>query len=201
MSQMSNAAADTLEDVLGQLEGELIVELDSGKRQALSMLESAKRDARAMVGKILDTSGKQAETLKRQLVGAAELEARNSQLQTLEKAVGEVFEAAVKELRDLPPSRYEKSLATLLDEGAEVLGQNAKVYCNTKDRKAVSAVIGTLSGRQHKLHLDEKAVDTIGGVVMTSMDGSVKFDNTFEARLERMRPLLRMEVSAALSGA
>lgn len=36
---------------------------------------------------------------------------------------------------------------------------------------------------------------------MTSMDGSVRFDNTFEARLERMRPTLRMEASAILTSA
>ena len=196
---MSNAAADTLENVLGQLEGELIVELDSGKKQALSTLESARRDAKAMVDKILDTSNKQADILRRQLIGAAELEARNAQLKTLEKAVGEVFEAAVKELSDLPASRYAKSLAILLGEGVEVLGQNVRVYSNAKDRKAVSSAIGMLPGRQSAAHLDEISIDTIGGVIMTSTDGAVRFDNTFEARLERMKPTLRMEVSAALS--
>ena len=196
---MSNAAADTLENVLGQLEGELIVELDSGKKQALSTLGSARRDAKAMVDKILDTSNKQADILRRQLIGAAELEARNAQLKTLEKAVGEVFEAAVKELSDLPASRYAKSLAILLGEGVEVLGQNVRVYCNAKDRKAVSSAIGMLPGRQSAAHLDEISIDTIGGVIMTSTDGAVRFDNTFEARLERMKPTLRMEVSAALS--
>ena len=196
---MSNAAADTLENVLGQLEGELIVELDSGKKQALSTLESAKRDAKAVVDKILDTSNKQADILRRQLIGAAELEARNAQLKTLEKAVGEVFEAAVKELSDLPASRYTKSLVILLGEGVEVLGQNVRVYCNAKDRKAVSSAIGMLPGRQSGAHLDENSIDTIGGVIMTSPDGSVRFDNTFEARLERMKPTLRMEVSTALS--
>lgn len=199
MKRTSSAAADTLESVIGQLEGELIVELDSGKKQALSALESSKREARAIVEKILDTGNKQAETLKRQLIGAAELEARNAHLKTLEKAVSEVFEVAVKELHDLPASRYEKSLSVLLGEGVEVLGQNIRVYCNTRDRKAVSTAIDILDARQSRLRLDDKAIDTIGGVVMTSTDGLVRFDNTFEARLERMKPTLRMDVSAALS--
>lgn len=196
---MSKAAADTLESVLGQFEGELLVELAAGKKQALSTLESAKRDAKASVDKILDTGDKQAETLRRQLVGTAELESRNAQLKMLEKAIGEVFEEAVRQLQQLSASRYEKSLVALLGEGVEVLGPSLTVHCNSNDRKVVSSAIGALSGKASKLHLSEKAIDTIGGVVMTSTDGSVRFDNTFEARLERMKPTLRMEVSASLS--
>jgi V/A-type H+-transporting ATPase subunit E len=56
-----------------------------------------------------------------------------------------------------------------------------------------------LGGSLSKPVLEEKSIDTIGGVVITSLDGSVRFDNTFEARLERMRPSLRMEVSETLT--
>ncbi|MGD0477705.1 MAG: V-type ATP synthase subunit E [Nitrososphaerales archaeon] len=196
---MSNAMAGTLEKVSGEFESELLGELQKGKRQALSAVESSRREASVAVTKILDASVKQAESLRRQIIGAAELEARNTQLKTLEKAVVEVFDAAVKELEKVSGARYDRSLTQLVKEGLEVIGPRARIYCRPKDREAVSAVLHKLGGSQSKLVLEEKSADTDGGVVVTSMDGSVRFDNTFEARLERMRSVLRMEVSAILT--
>jgi len=197
---MSKAATNTLEKVCGEFESELLAELQEGKEQALSKVESTMTETKAMVTKILESSAKQADSLKRQIIGAAELEVRNAQLKALERAVEEVFDAAVKALQDESGPRYEKSLVHLLKEGVEAIGPKAKIHCSYKDRRAVSTAIGKIGG-QNKLVIEEKYVDTIGGVVMSTMDGTVGFDNTFEARLERMKQALRMEVSTTLTGA
>jgi len=197
---MSKAFADTLGKVSGEFESEMLAELQDGKGQALSTVESSRKEARVAVTKILETSFKQADSLKRQIIGAAELEVRNAQLRALERVVVEVFDSAVKEIQQGLGSRYEKSLERLVREGVEAIGPNARVHCSSKDRKAVLAVISKLGGNQSRLILAEKSIDTFGGVVMSSMDGSVGFDNTFEARLERMKQTLRLEVSTVLSG-
>jgi len=196
---MSKAAADTLEKVSREFEIELLAELQEGKEQALSAVESSRRDARVAVTKLLEASVKQAESLKRQMIGAAELEVRNAQLKTMEKSVVEVFDAAMKELGEGSGARYEASLGQLVNEGLAVIGPEARVYCRSKDRKVVSAALRELGSSRSRLVLEEKSIDSIGGVIMTSADGSVRFDNTYEARLERMRPILRMEVSAILT--
>lgn len=104
----------------------------------------------------------------------------------------------MKEISGSSGTAYEKSLTMLISEGVEVIGPKARVHCNSKDRKAVASALKKLGG-QAKLTLEEGAVPTIGGVVLTTPDGSVKFDNTFEARLERMRPELRREVAGHLT--
>ena len=196
---MSKATADTLEKVSGEFETELLAELQEGREQAFSTVESSRREAKVAVTRILEASVKQGESLRRQIIGAAELDVRNVQLKTLEKAVVEVFDAAMKELGESSGARYEASLTRLVKEGLEVIGPRAKIYCRSKDRRMVSAILHKLGGSQYTLIPEVKSIDTIGGVVMTSMDGSVRFDNTFEARLERMRPSLRMEVSETLT--
>ena len=196
---MSKATADTLEKVSGEFETELLAELQEGRAEALSTVESSRREAKVAVAKILEATVKQGESLRRQIIGSAELEVRNAQLKTLEKAVVEIFDAAVRELGEGSGARYEASLTQLAKDGLDVIGPRARIYCRSSDRRAVSAVLRKLGGSQSKLILEEKSVDTVGGIVMTSMDGSVRFDNTFEARLERMRPTLRMEVSAILT--
>jgi V/A-type H+-transporting ATPase subunit E len=196
---VSRATAGTLEKVSREFENELLAELQEARGEALSTVESSRGEAKVAVTKILDASVKQGESLRRQIIGAAELEARNAQLKALEKAVVEVFEAAAKELGEDTGARYEASLTQLVKEGLEMIGPRARIFCRSKDRSTVSAALRRLGGSQSKLVLEEKGIGTSGGIVMTSMDGSVRFDNTFEARLERMRPTLRMEASAILT--
>ncbi len=196
---MSKAAADTLDKVTDQFEGEVLAELQQGRGQALAIVQSTKRDAAEAVSKILETSVKQAESLKRQIIGAAELETRNAQLRVLEGAVNEVFEAAMERVSKASGAPYRTALARLIKEGVDVIGPKAKVACSVKDKKDVSSALKKLASGAARLTQDAKSVDTIGGVVLTTTDGSVKFDNTFEARLERMRPSLRKEVAGMLT--
>ncbi len=163
---MSRATADTLEKVSREFEAELLAELQEGRGEALSTVESSRREAKVIVTKTLETSVKQGDSLRRQVIGAAELEARNVQLKALEKAVVEVFEAVMKELEEGSGARYEASLTQLVREGLEVIGPGARICCRSKDRIAVSAALRKLGGRQSKLVLEEKGIDTIGGVVI-----------------------------------
>ena len=91
-------------------------------------------------------------------------------------------------------------MTALIREGLDVIGPRAVVHCSTKQRKAVSSVVRRLNKGSVRLTVDEKGIETIGGVTLTTSNGSVKFDNTFEARLERMRPTLRKDVAAILTG-
>ena len=151
------------------------------------------------VSKIIVTGVKQSESVKRQIIGAAELEARNIQLKALEKAVNSAFDSAIEAISEEKGASYEKAMARLIQEGLDVIGLKARVQCSSKDKSAVAAAVKRLSGKE-KVSMDEDPIDTIGGVVLASPDGSVRFDNTFEARLERMRPILRKEVAAILTG-
>ena len=195
---MSKAAADTLEKVSGEFEAEALADFENGRKETLARVEATRKEATEAVAKIIETSTKQAESVKRQIVGTAELEARNSQLKSLERAVNEAFERATKKISSSEGADYEKALARLVDEGLEVIGSSATVSCASKDRRAVSSVVKKLA--KAKVTLGEDPVDTIGGVILTTPDGSIRFDNTFEARLERMRPTLRKEVAAVLTG-
>ena len=196
---MSKAASDTLQKVSGEFETEALADLEAGRSETLARIEAVRKETTGAVGKILETSEKQAESVKRQIIGAAELDARNAQLRSLEKAVNEAFDLAAKQVSSVSGASQEKALTSLIQEGLEVIGPRARVSCASKDRKAVSAAIKNL-GSKVKLSLDDGEMDTMGGVTLTTPDGTVRFDNTFEARLERMRPTLRKAVAAILTG-
>ncbi len=119
----------------------------------------------------------------------------------MEEAINEVFDLAVKEVSDSSGPPYEKTLAHFIEEGLDVIGPRATVHCSAKDKKAATSAIRKLDAGKDSLAIGEKSIDTIGGVILTTTDGSVKFDNTFEARLERTRPSLRKEVAGLLTSA
>ena len=197
---MSKAASDTLAKVSGEFEAEVLAGLESGRKETNAAIESVRKETEEAVAKILETSMKQAESVKRQIIGAAELEARNAQLKSLEKAVNASIELATRELAGLSGARHDEAIRRLIGEGLDVIGSKARVSCAPKDRRAVASAIKKL-GPKAKVTLSDDAVETMGGVVLSSPDGSVRFDNTLEARLERMRPTLRKEIASVLTGA
>jgi V/A-type H+/Na+-transporting ATPase subunit E len=188
-----------LEKVSSEFEAEVLADLQSGLSEALSRIEAARKQAAEAVAKTLENGERQAESIKRQIIGAAELEARNAELKSLEKAINEVFDLAVKEVSELSGEAHEKSLARLIEEGLDIIGPKATVQCNSREKKAVASAIRGLGGGKAKITLDEQSIETIGGVLLATDDGSVRFDNTYEARLERMRPALRKEVAGILT--
>jgi len=197
---VSKAAADTLQKVAAEFEADVLSDLQAGKEQALQNVQAVRRETAQAVEKTIEGGERQAESVKRQIIGAAELEVRNAQLRSLETTVNEVFDSAVRKVSSLSDSALESSLAFLIREGLDVIGPRAVVHCSANQRKAVSGAVRKLNKGLVKLTVDEKGIETIGGVVLATSNGSMKFDNTYEARLERMRQTLRKEVAGILTG-
>jgi len=198
---MSKAASDTLEKVSTEFEAEILADVQEGRDQAMQGIQAIRRETAEEVAKTLEAGERQAESVKRQLVGAAELEVRNAQLKSLESAIDAVFESAVRRISSLSGQAEEDSITTLIREGMGVIGSRAVVQSPAKDRKVVSSAARKLSRGPVRLTVGEEGIESIGGVILSTSDGTVKFDNTYEARLERMKPTLRKEVAGILTGA
>ena len=191
----------TLDKVSAEALAEIVAEIDSGKSEALEQLRSATRSTKAEVVKILEGSEREAESIRKQILGSAELEARNGTLRSLEDASNRVIQDSLSAVAEKRPAAYEKALAQLISEGAQVIGKSATVRCNARDKKVVGSIVKDLNSKSGlKLSLGEEDIVAAGGVVLESGDGTIRYDNTLEARLDRIRPQLRREIVNALSG-
>lgn len=189
----------TLDKVTSEVLNEISADLESGRTAALEQFQAMLKETKIEIAKVIEGGERLAESLKRQIIGSAELEARNKHLRTVEGATNQVFQDALKKISEGGSAQYEKALTRLIEDGLSVLGKGATVACNAKDKKIVSSVIGELNREEHaELKLDEKAIETVGGVILSSKDTTIRFDNTFEARLERIKPQLRREVARVL---
>ena len=163
------------------------------------IVKSTEKETFEAVTKILQTGVKRAEALKRQIIGTAELEVRNARLETVEEAINQAFSTAISRIK-ASPARYGKSIVKLINEGMNAIGPKAVVVCKLEDRELVTSIVRGLNKGPVRLTVDSNNLDTVGGVILSTSNGSLKFDNTFEARLRRMKSELRKEVAAQLSG-
>jgi V/A-type H+-transporting ATPase subunit E len=196
----TKSAEYTLDKVASEALAEIVAEIESGKNDALEQLRSINRGTKAEAAKILEGSQREAESIRRQILGSAELEARNSTLRSLEEASNRIVQDSLSAVAEKRPAAYEKALAKLIAEGAQVIGKDAVVYCNAKDKKLVGSIAKELNSKSGlKLSIGDKAIDATGGVILQSSDGTIRYDNTLEARLDRIRPQLRREIVDVLS--
>jgi V/A-type H+/Na+-transporting ATPase subunit E len=191
----------TVDKVLTQKLEEFIVQIDSAYQQALSNLESSKSSLRSEYEGILQTSKKQSENLKRQILGSKRLESRNQELLLIERAVNDYFEKAKERLRELPRDKeYRSMINKMIEDCISAIGsEEVIIESNEKDSKIVSELMGKKFG-QVKVSLSDKPVNTLGGLRARSADGSMTYDSTLELRMERLKPLIRKEIVQRLRG-
>jgi V/A-type H+/Na+-transporting ATPase subunit E len=93
---------------------------------------------------------------------------------------------------------YLSLLQDLLTAAArQIEGPELVVEANAADHKRLSAAWASLSeaaapGR--RLALAEDPINTLGGVLVRNTDNTMRVDNTFEGRLDRLRPRVQQVI-------
>ncbi|CAD6368532.1 V-type ATP synthase subunit E [metagenome] len=190
----SNSALEqTIDKILTQTEKTILSNLHSALSESNHVLDNSIPKLEQEYDKIISDGKKEADKIEKQLVGSSDIGARNSALLVLEKAVDDVFTKAIEQISNMERSGdYSKLIKTLLDESTKILGTTKVViYTNSKDKDVVQSVLSQFSGAE----LSSEIISCIGGVIVKSKEGAMKFDNTLDARIQRLKPLIRKEIA------
>ena len=189
----SPALEKTVDKILNQSENELLFSLKQSLDDSKNILSSFLSSLEQEYDKILVDGKKEADKLQKQITGSAALEARNKQLLLVEESVEKVFAKAIEKLNDLVRNEdYTALVIQLLDESVKGLGTcNVIVECNSKDKSVVQSILSKFPGAT----LSSNTVNCLGGIIVKSKDGSMSFDNTIDARIERIKPLIRKDIA------
>ncbi|MFB5624477.1 MAG: V-type ATP synthase subunit E, partial [Nitrosopumilus sp.] len=143
--------------------------------------------------RIIDEGKKEAEKIEKQIIGSSDLESRNKKIILVEDSVHKVFEKALEKIKSSThDANYSKLMETLLEESTNALGTTqVTVYTNSKDKQIIQPLLSKFSGSE----LSNDTIDCLGGVEVKSKDGSMTFNNTIDARVERMKPLIRKDIA------
>ena len=191
----SNSALEsTIDKILKNTEKDILTNIKSGLDESQQKLDDAIPKLESEYDKIISNGKKEADKIEKQITGASDIEVRNKQLLALEDAVERVFSSALEQIANADRSGdYSNLVKTLINEAIQILGTSeVTIFTNTKDKDVVQSTISQFSGAE----LSSETIECLGGIKVKSKDGTMTFDNTIDARIERLKPLIRKEIAA-----
>ena len=183
-----------IDKILRKTEKEILLDLKNSASDSKQTLDDSLPKLEQEYDKIISDGKKEADKIDKQVVGSADLDVRNKQLLLLEEGVDKVFSKALDQIANTDRSGdYSNLIKTLLDEATKILGTTeVTVFTNTKDKGVVKSILSKYSGAK----LSSETIDCLGGIKIKSKDGTMTFDNTIDARIERFKPLIRKEIAS-----
>ena len=182
-----------IDKILNKTQNDILSEIQSALTDSQQNLDDSIPKLESEFDKIISDGKKEAEKIEKQIVGGADIEARNKQLIAVEESVNKVFTKALEQIENADRSGdYSILIKTLLTESTQVLGtSDITVLTNTKDKDVVQSVLSQFPGSK----LSSETINCLGGIIAKSKDGAMTFDNTINARINRLKPLIRKGIA------
>jgi len=183
----------TIDKILNQTGTEILSSLKSSLDETQETLSKSQSKLEQEYDRIVNEGKKEADKVQKQIIGSSDLESRNKQLKMVDASVQNVFDKAIEKIKTIKrDDKYSKLINTLLEEATETLGtKDVIVYTNSADKKIVNSLLSKFPGKK----LASETIECLGGIEIKSKDGSMSFNNTIDARLDRMKPLIRKEIA------
>jgi len=185
---------------------------EKAEAEAAAVTERAEKVAVREVSKVRDElrakqAAEEAELEAKLAAGREAINAENAIyerrqiMERQERAIEDVFSLALQQLgrAERPEDERIKLLRKLTGEGLDALKlKEAKAKLNGADRDfALSKnIFAGMEGAA--VEVDAEVLESVGGVLLSDMDGRLFYDNTYESRLERLRPELRTSLAKIL---
>ena len=186
--------------------------LAEAQAEAKRRIEEAEKEAKEKIEKVKVEAEKEAETVKakaleeiKTLEGRRLSEARRvASIKILEEKnnlIGKAFQEALKKLEKTVESEaYIKSLCSIIETTAPQLGEaEVRVRLNSKDLKRKNEILKNLKLPSNlKITVDNTPINTVGGCILETLDGKIRIDETFEARVAAAEKAIKKEIAKIL---
>ena len=193
-------SSSALERVVREVVQEALAEfkqgLEEAGRQALKIVEGVEEETLREAAAMLEAGKHSRDTLRQRILSLAEINARNKSIAVLEEAVNNVLERARERITQLNGKELEDALRFLLREAVDAIGaERVIVETNSAGLKVIEKVAREIEEEKKvSLSISKTPIEDVG-IKARSEKGDIIYDNTVDARLERMRPLLRKEIA------
>jgi V/A-type H+-transporting ATPase subunit E len=197
-SGLTAIAAEVLDDIRKEAEATI----QESENEAKQTLKTAKEEAEKAYSAIVGEATVNAEAEKRRIKSLTDVEKRNRLLIAKEEMVTAAFDRACKRLTGFAKTEeYHVYLVSLIAEASGNIGsEKVVVQVNSADKKWLTR--GSLSSIKQKLGVDLKlsseTLNCMGGCKIQTEDRTRVLDETFENRMEQLKPALRVEAAKIL---
>jgi len=204
MSLKQNDIQTLTNAIMAEAQQEAKQILANAQAKADDIQERTEKKAKAEKASHLQLATEEAEALHKHAIAAAKLEAQTLKLQRREELLNRVFEHTQEKLSEIPASNdYTQTVRYLINEAIRLLNidKEAVVRADTRTQAVLSESFTAAMEHEIGVRLIPGAPLPYGtGIVVETPDHHRRYDNTLEARLERMKAALRTPVYHLLIG-
>ncbi|MBA7658750.1 V-type proton ATPase subunit E [subsurface metagenome] len=189
MEKISEAILDKVrvdaQQIIEKAEEKAYREMQKAQEQRERKFEEEKR-------KRVEKAGREAT----RILAQAFIEARREVSKAKADIIDEIINRAKKVLAGI--SSNENSSLSLIKEAVDGLGNDkARIYVSPKDVSTIQNSIKRDEELASRI-IEIKEFDCTGGVIAESIDGKIRIDNTYDARLEMLLPQILPEIGKEL---
>ena len=202
---MSSGTEKIVSSIMSDAQGKADEIIQNANTEVSQINAKAEKTAEAEKTKILENGKKQSDMRYQQIISEAKMNARRAELGAKEEVIEAAFNKATEELKAIASSgsdEYKDSLSIMIKEATDEIGGNDLIIqLNEADTNNMK---NDISDGSNSFQLNDitftlgEPIDTIGGVILKTVDGDIQVNNTIESRLERFRSTLRSEVANVL---
>jgi V/A-type H+-transporting ATPase subunit E len=198
------ASIDALERaILNEANADVEQIKQAAKAKADAIWQRVREQAESERKTVLEKANQEAERVRSQFVATSQLKARTAELGHREKLLDEVFKAAREQITSIQSKKnYEEIVAQLLREGISQLNVNkAKVRADKQTQKILEQSVITKVSKELNAEITvDDPLEQGTGLIVEAADGRLKYDNTFENRLDQIQNELRFPIYRLLMG-
>ena len=174
-----------------------------GEREARSITGKATREAAEAAERTLAVAQERADRLKAAVMATLGADIQRDLLEAREAELDKLFDAARQRLADKGGYDYAAVLAGLAAQAIEAMdADHVTIELCEQDRALATDAwldgVRRRVGRSVTIEVSANHAPITGGVIVRSADGRLLYDNSFAARLARLKPELRRRVAARL---
>ena len=189
MEKISEAVISKVEveaqDIIKEAEERAQGEIEKAKRQRETKFEQEKR-------RMLEEAEEEAS----RIIAQASIKSRQKLSIAKAAVITKIIDRVRQELPEL--SSDKNHLLNLTREALDALGANkGRIYISPKDMSLVKAFLEEDKELSGKI-VEVRECNCLGGVIAEDLEGKLRIDNTYEARLEILLPKLLPEISKEL---
>jgi V/A-type H+-transporting ATPase subunit E len=193
-----------VEEILKEASDKSAQIIAAAKKEAKTLLDAARFRAKEEEDREAKEAHARGKMIYEEVLAEGRMRAKRETLQRKEELLSEVFKKAEDELRAYASSKdYKESVVNLAIAACKKLGSDEIVIrANKRDlgllRKFENQIAkSVVHGGVVKISFGDP-IQTIGGLRVSTRDGKMEIDDTFEGRLKREFDSLRVKVAKVL---
>jgi len=183
------SAEKIIEQIKKDSQKEISQILKDAENEAKNIIAIAKEQASKQAEKIQRDGATQSENIEKILVSKANQDAKKEIMKTREKIIDECFVKAHHKLSTLSEQKYKNMVTKLMQDGHKKIGRDCTVITSRDIDEKIAKDLGLqITG----------SVESSGGIILTSGDGRITLDYTFDGILKREKDKIRIQVGRLL---